>query len=118
MLMSKVVLCESGGFSESFDKGQEVKNAGSAALIIMNDELSGNITTADFHVLPASGVTYADGSSIKACINSISSPMATILFKGTVLGVPYAPPACLLFLKRPKFGKSKDLEARHYRPWR
>jgi len=87
----KVVLCESGGFSESVDKGQEVKDAGGAAMIIMNDELSGNITTADFHVLPASDVTYADGLSIKAYINSTSSPMATILFKGTVLGLPYAP---------------------------
>ncbi|KAG6788407.1 hypothetical protein POTOM_004473 [Populus tomentosa] len=79
----KVVLCESGGFSESVDKGQEVKNAGGAAMIVMNDELSGNITTADFHVLPASDVTYADGSRIivqrpVTCSNSSSIPEAQL----------------------------------------
>jgi len=87
----KVVLCESRGFSGAVDKGQEVKYAGGAAMILMNAESFGNITTADLHVLPASDVTYADGLSIKAYINSTSSPMATILFEGTVFGVPYAP---------------------------
>ncbi|CAK7335402.1 unnamed protein product [Dovyalis caffra] len=87
----KVVLCERGGFSGLIDKGQVVKDAGGAAMIVMNDEVSGNVTTASLHVLPASHVSYADGLSIKAYINSTASPMATILFKGTVFGVPYAP---------------------------
>uniref|UniRef100_A0A6N2KIT8 PA domain-containing protein n=1 Tax=Salix viminalis TaxID=40686 RepID=A0A6N2KIT8_SALVM len=88
----KVVLCsESRGFSGVVDKGQEVKNGGGAAMILMNPESFGNITAAYLHVLPASDVTYADGLNIKAYINSTSSPMATILFDGTVFGVPYAP---------------------------
>ncbi|KAF9660886.1 hypothetical protein SADUNF_Sadunf19G0010300 [Salix dunnii] len=87
----KVVLCESRGFSGVVDKGQEVKNAGGAAMILMNPESFGNITAAYLHVLPASDVTYADGLNIKAYINSTSSPMATIIFDGTVFGVPYAP---------------------------
>ncbi|XP_061980159.1 subtilisin-like protease [Populus nigra] len=97
----KVVLCERGGYSGLVYKGQEVKDAGGAAMIVMNDEFYGNVTTASLHVLPASHVTYADGLSIKAYINSTSSPMATILFKGTVFGVPYAPQVAMFSSRGP-----------------
>ncbi|KAB5564429.1 hypothetical protein DKX38_004483 [Salix brachista] len=80
----KVMLCERGGLSGLIGKGQEVKDAGAAAMIVMNDEFSGNVTATNLHLLPASHVTHADGLSMKAFINSKSSPMATILFKGTV----------------------------------
>uniref|UniRef100_A0A6N2MIP7 Fungal lipase-like domain-containing protein n=1 Tax=Salix viminalis TaxID=40686 RepID=A0A6N2MIP7_SALVM len=50
----KVVLCESRGFSGVVDKGQEVKNGGGAAMILMNPESFGNITATYLHVLPAS----------------------------------------------------------------
>ncbi|KAF2298930.1 hypothetical protein GH714_029205 [Hevea brasiliensis] len=60
-------------------------------MIVMNDELDGFVTTASLHVLPASHVSYVAGSAIKAYINSSSSPTATILFKGTVVGLPEAP---------------------------
>ncbi|OAY59915.1 subtilisin-like protease 3 [Manihot esculenta] len=86
----KVVLCESGGFG-TISKGAEVKANGGAAMIVMNDEFDGFVTTASLHVLPASHVSYVAGSAIKAYINSSSSPMATILFKGTVVGLPEAP---------------------------
>ncbi|KAF2298929.1 hypothetical protein GH714_029193 [Hevea brasiliensis] len=69
----------------------EVKANGGAAMIVMNDELDGFVTTASLHVLPASHVSYVAGSAIKAYINSSSSPTATILFKGTVVGLPEAP---------------------------
>ncbi|KDP25559.1 hypothetical protein JCGZ_20715 [Jatropha curcas] len=87
----KIVLCESGGEIERIDKGQEVKDNGGAAMILMNDELNGYITEADFHVLPASHVNYVDGIAIKSYFNSTSSPVATILFQGTVTGLPKAP---------------------------
>ncbi|OAY27178.1 subtilisin-like protease [Manihot esculenta] len=85
----KVVLCEGG--SETISKGKEVKRNRGAAIIIMNDEIEGFYIQPDHHVLPASHVSYAAGSAIKAYINSTSSPTATILFKGTVTGVPTAP---------------------------
>ncbi|KAG6780992.1 hypothetical protein POTOM_013872 [Populus tomentosa] len=97
----KVVLCERGGYLGLVNKGQQVKDAGAAAMIVMNDEFYGNVTTASLHVLPASHVTYADGLSIKAFINSTSSPMATILFKGTVFGVPYAPQVAMFSSRGP-----------------
>ncbi|KAI3468830.1 hypothetical protein Pfo_025493 [Paulownia fortunei] len=87
----KVVLCDRGGGIARLDKGQEVKNAGGAAMILANQQSDGFSTSADAHVLPATHVSYTAGLKIKAYINSTTSPMATILFKGTVIGDPLAP---------------------------
>ncbi|XP_039010997.1 subtilisin-like protease [Hibiscus syriacus] len=87
----KVVLCERGGDVGRIDKGQEVKNNGGAAMILMNDELNGFSTIADPHVLPATHVSYQAGLSIQEYINSTTNPTATIMFKGTVLGKLSAP---------------------------
>ncbi|XP_024173349.1 subtilisin-like protease 4 [Rosa chinensis] len=81
----KVVVCERGGGIERIDKGVEVKNAGGAAMILLNAETDGFSTLADAHVLPAAHVTHAAGLKIKAYINSTATPTATILFKGTVI---------------------------------
>ncbi|KAK6158083.1 hypothetical protein DH2020_005397 [Rehmannia glutinosa] len=51
----------------------------------------GNLTLSDSHVLPATHVGYADGIKIKTYINSTSNPVATILFKGTIIGDDRAP---------------------------
>ncbi|TKY70883.1 Subtilisin protease SBT1.2 [Spatholobus suberectus] len=87
----KVVLCEVGGFVRRVDKGQEVKKAGGAAMILMNTQIEDFNPTADVHVLPAAHVSYTAGSAIKKYINSTSTPTATILFSGTVIGNPLAP---------------------------
>ena len=47
----KVVLCERGGDIGRNDKGQEVKDNGGAAMILMNNQLNGFNTIADPHVL-------------------------------------------------------------------
>ncbi|XP_044485560.1 subtilisin-like protease [Mangifera indica] len=87
----KVVLCERGGGIGRIEKGKEVKDAGGAAMIIMNDEDAGFTSLAEAHVLPAVHVSYRAGRSIKAYINSTTSPTATILFKGTIIGKKSAP---------------------------
>ncbi|KAL3499441.1 hypothetical protein ACH5RR_038534 [Cinchona calisaya] len=87
----KVVLCERGGQIARIDKGQTVKDAGGAAMILMNEEIDGYSTLADAHVLTATHVSFSDGQAIKAYINSTSTPVATILFKGTVIGGQDAP---------------------------
>ncbi|KAF2300962.1 hypothetical protein GH714_018623 [Hevea brasiliensis] len=86
----KIVLCEGGG-NGTFEKGLEVKRNGGTAMIVMNDEFDGFVTIADRQALPASHVSYMAGLAIKAYIKSTSSPTATILFKGTVTGLPEAP---------------------------
>jgi len=87
----KVVVCEQGGLVKRVVKGQAVKDAGGAAMILLNSEGEAFNPIADVHVLPAVHVSYSDGLSIKNYINSTSIPMATILFKGTVIGNPLAP---------------------------
>ncbi|KAJ0105034.1 hypothetical protein Patl1_18592 [Pistacia atlantica] len=87
----KVVLCERGGGIARIAKGEEVKNAGGAAMILMNDEPNAFSTEVDAHVLPATHVSHAAGLKIKSYINSTATPMATILFEGTVLGDPQSP---------------------------
>ncbi|KAI3414708.1 uncharacterized protein J3R85_016007, partial [Psidium guajava] len=87
----KVVLCERGLGIGRIAKGQEVKDAGGAAMILMNDKLNGYSTIADPHVLPATHIPYSDGLKIKAYINSTSNPTTTILFKGTIIGKSDAP---------------------------
>lgn len=87
----KIVMCERGGGIARLDKGQVVKNAGGAGMILANQESDGFSTSADAHVLPAAHVTYAAGLKFKAYINSTNSPMAGLLFKGTIIGDPLAP---------------------------
>ncbi|WCJ26096.1 Subtilisin-like protease [Euphorbia peplus] len=88
-IKGKIVLCE-GGIGTLY-KGLEVKDNGGAGMIVMNDQVQGFITKASPHVLPASHVNYVSGSQIKSYINSTSSPMATLVFKGTVVGLKDAP---------------------------
>ncbi|CAI0414044.1 unnamed protein product [Linum tenue] len=80
----KVVLCERGIVGR-IAKGQMVKDAGGAAMILMNKEIDGFSTLADLHVLPAAHVSFADGEKIKAYINSTRWPTATVVFRGTTL---------------------------------
>ncbi|XP_030476143.2 subtilisin-like protease 4 [Syzygium oleosum] len=99
----KVVLCERGGGIGRIAKGQEVKEAGGAAMILMNDELNGYSTLAEAHVLPATHIPYADGLKIKAYINSASNLTATILFKGTIIGNSDAPAVTSFSSRGPSF---------------
>ncbi|KAL0296060.1 UNVERIFIED_CONTAM: Subtilisin-like protease SBT1.7 [Sesamum radiatum] len=87
----KIVLCNIGGWTTSVQQGQAVKDAGGAAMILIDEERQGFSTSADSHVLPATNVNYEDGLKILAYINSSSSPTATIVFKGTVIGDKNSP---------------------------
>ncbi|XP_006428960.2 subtilisin-like protease SBT1.7 [Citrus clementina] len=97
----KVVLCQRGGGTQRIRKGKDVKDAGGAAMILMNDELFDYGTVADNHVLPAVYVSYAAGERIKAYINSTSSPTASIVFKGTVIGKKSAPEVAVFSSRGP-----------------
>ncbi|XP_002509667.2 subtilisin-like protease 3 [Ricinus communis] len=87
----KIVLCERGSAHDMIFKGEVVKRNGGVAMIVMNGQSDGFIISADLHVLPASHVSCMAGLAIKAYINSTSSPIGTILFEGTVTGLPEAP---------------------------
>ncbi|XP_060211081.1 subtilisin-like protease [Lycium barbarum] len=89
-VMGKIVLCERG-LTTQVDKGKAVKKAGGSAMILMNPQSWANTTLAEAHVLPVTHVTYADGLKIKDYINSTTTPTATIVFKGTIIGDNRAP---------------------------
>ncbi|KAH6817033.1 hypothetical protein C2S51_000636 [Perilla frutescens var. frutescens] len=89
-LRGKIVVCETDGYSR-IEKGEAVKSAGGAAMILTNSLLIANTIPAEAHVLPATHVGYADGLQIKAYINSTATPTATIVFEGTVIGDDRAP---------------------------
>ncbi|KAL3738615.1 hypothetical protein ACJRO7_020056 [Eucalyptus globulus] len=90
-LKGKVVVCSVGSGVARVEKGQEVKDAGGAAMILVNSPLEGATTLADKHVLPAVHVGYDAGREIKSYLSTTSAPKATILFKGTDIGRSVAP---------------------------
>ncbi|KAI3711073.1 hypothetical protein L2E82_40886 [Cichorium intybus] len=86
----KVVLCDMG-WSSGVEKSEVVKAAGGAAVILANDKVSGATTIAEANVIPASNVGYREGIEIKKYFNSTYYPIASILFRGTVLGINTTP---------------------------
>ncbi|MQM23900.1 hypothetical protein Taro_056970 [Colocasia esculenta] len=87
----KAVLCERGGGIARISKGQTVKDAGGAGMILTNQVLDGYSTLADAHVLPASHVGYSDGSAVRTYIATSTNPTASFTFEGTLLGIAPAP---------------------------
>ncbi|KAK6117156.1 hypothetical protein DH2020_049115 [Rehmannia glutinosa] len=99
----KIVLCEVGGVTSRIAKGQFVKDAGAAAMILISNQGLGNTTLAEAHVLPAAHISYSDGLKLKAYLNSTSRPTATILFKRTVIGDDRAPVVAGFSSRGPNF---------------
>lgn len=88
-----IVVCLVGGGVSRSEKGQAVKDAGGAAMILVNPASWANTTLAEVHVIPTIHVCYVDGQKILAyVINSTRpAPTAAILFNGTVIGDVRAP---------------------------
>ncbi|KAK6137647.1 hypothetical protein DH2020_028573 [Rehmannia glutinosa] len=88
----KIVLCERNGWESSvLPTIREVNGAGGAAIIFVNQEPEGDSKVLPTVRLPTTLVGYADGLKIKAYMNSTSTPMATLSYKGTVIGDDRAP---------------------------
>ncbi|CAL4920916.1 unnamed protein product [Urochloa decumbens] len=91
----KIVLCEYGsgpGRSMSIIlKGEVVRRAGGAGMVVLNNFAQGYTTRAAAHVLPASHVDYAAATAIRSYVTSTASPTAEILAGGTLLGTSPAP---------------------------
>ncbi|GAA0172023.1 serine protease [Lithospermum erythrorhizon] len=99
-IKEKIVLCVVGGGVPAVSKGLAVQNAGGAAMILMNDVYLANTTSASAHVLPATHVSYADGLNIIKYIDSTTTPTATIIFKGTIIGGDNHAPVVAAFSSR------------------
>lgn len=89
----KIVLCDRGINSRAA-KGEVVKKAGGIGMILANGVFDGEGLVADCHVLPATAVGASGGDEIRRYISGSSAsspPTATIVFRGTRLGVRPAP---------------------------
>ncbi|WOK96365.1 hypothetical protein Cni_G05072 [Canna indica] len=89
----KIVLCDRGVNSRAA-KGEVVRKAGAVGMILANGVFDGEGLVADCHVLPATAVGAVAGDEIRKYIASStpkSPATATILFRGTRLGVRPAP---------------------------
>ncbi|CAN6163344.1 unnamed protein product [Urochloa humidicola] len=82
---TKIVLCDDG-INNQVAKGEAVKLAGGAGAILASRKDLGEESLAAAHVLPAAGVTFAAAEKIKNYIRETKSPVATIVFLGTVIG--------------------------------
>lgn len=96
----KIVVCLTGGDLAPLDKGKLVKQAGGAAMIVMNAANRGYDTRAQPHELPAAHVTNVDGLAILNYMQSAPSAAATILFHGTKIGSSLGDPAVASFSSR------------------
>lgn len=86
MVKGKIVVCERGTISRTA-KGEQVKLAGGAAMILINTELEGEELFADPHVLPATSLGASAGKAIKKFIaSSKDQPKGSITFGGTRYG--------------------------------
>ncbi|KAJ1398076.1 Peptidase S8/S53 domain [Sesbania bispinosa] len=86
----KILVCLRGD-GDRLEKGVQVANAGAVGMILANDKESADEIIADPHVLPASHVTFKDGSYILNYINSTKSAVAHISEVKTEFGIKPSP---------------------------
>ncbi|XVF22651.1 hypothetical protein REPUB_Repub12eG0189800 [Reevesia pubescens] len=87
LVKGKIVVCQRGINSRA-GKGEQVKLAGGAGMLLVNTENEGEELFADAHILPATSLGALAGNAIKKYLNSTKNPTASITFKGTVYGKP------------------------------
>ncbi|GFY97233.1 subtilase family protein [Actinidia rufa] len=95
----KIVICDRGG-NARVAKGSAVKLAGGAGMIMANTAESGEELIADSHLIPATMVGQVAGDKIRDYVKSDPSPTASIVFKGTVVGMSPSAPRVAAFSSR------------------
>ncbi|XP_073127671.1 subtilisin-like protease SBT1.1 [Henckelia pumila] len=92
LVKGKIVICDRG-INSRVAKGEQVKMAGGAGMILANNENQGDELFADPHVLPATSLGASAADVVKKYINSSSSKAtAMIKFEGS----KYTKPAPVL----------------------
>ncbi|KAK8974301.1 hypothetical protein V6N11_034667 [Hibiscus sabdariffa] len=74
----KIVVCQRGINSRAA-KGEQVKLAGGAGMLMINTEGEGEELFADAHILPATSLGATAGKAIKKYLNSTKKPTAAII---------------------------------------
>lgn len=108
-VQGKMVVCDRG-INGRAEKGQVVKEAGGAAMILANTELNLEEDSVDVHLLPATLVGFDESVTLKAYINSTMRPLASIEFGGTVIGKSRAPAVARFSGRGPSFSNPSILK--------
>ncbi|XP_022757163.1 subtilisin-like protease SBT1.1 [Durio zibethinus] len=87
LVKGKIVVCQRGINSRA-EKGEQVKLAGGAGMLLVNTENEGEELFADAHILPATTLGSLAGKAIKTYLNSTKIPTASVTFQGTVYDKP------------------------------
>ncbi|KAK6120174.1 LOW QUALITY PROTEIN: hypothetical protein DH2020_046080 [Rehmannia glutinosa] len=90
LIRGKIVVCDRGG-NARVAKGEVVKKAGGAAVVVANVAPVGEGLVADAHVIPGLAITESAGRTIREYINSSPNPRARMVFRGTEVGIKPAP---------------------------
>ncbi|XP_051143830.1 subtilisin-like protease SBT1.1 [Andrographis paniculata] len=87
LVRGKIVICDRG-INGRVAKGEEVKKAGGAAMILANNDNQGDELFADPHVLPAAAIGATAARALKLYLNQTANATAGIKFDGTVYNNP------------------------------
>ncbi|KAG2662004.1 hypothetical protein PVAP13_1KG112348 [Panicum virgatum] len=99
LVAGKIVVCDPGVNGRTV-KGEAVKLAGGVGEILVSTETFGEQAMANAHILAATAVPFADAEKIKQYIRTDASPVATIVFQGTVVGRKPTSPRMASFSSR------------------
>ncbi|KAG8389147.1 hypothetical protein BUALT_Bualt02G0198900 [Buddleja alternifolia] len=98
----KMVICDRGVNGRA-EKGQIVKEAGGAGMILTNTEINLEEDSVDVHLLPATLIGSDEAFRLKSFVNSTKRPKARIIFGGTVIGKSRAPSVAQFSSRGPSF---------------
>lgn len=90
LVRGKIVICDRGS-SPRVGKGLVVKEAGGVGMILANGISNGEGLVGDAHMIPTCALGAGEGDAVKSYLASSANPTATLVFKGTVLGIKPAP---------------------------
>ncbi|GFP89040.1 subtilisin-like protease [Phtheirospermum japonicum] len=86
----RIVICDRGS-NPRVAKGLVVKKAGGIGMILANGASNGEGLVGDAHLIPTCAVGSDAGDNIKKYLASNPNASATIIFRGTLVGVKPAP---------------------------
>ncbi|XP_042504499.1 subtilisin-like protease SBT1.1 [Macadamia integrifolia] len=87
LVKGKIVICQRG-MNTRVEKGEQVKMAGGAGMLMVNNEEDGEELFADPHILPATSLGAKAAKAIKNYVTLVKNPTASIIFQGTLYGSP------------------------------
>lgn len=109
IVRGKIVVCDRG-INGRAEKGEVVKEAGGAGMILANTEINLEEDSVDVHLLPSTLIGFDESIHLKAYINSTRRPTARIVYGGTVTGKSRAPAVAQFSARGPSLSNPSILK--------